>query len=401
MYRLFSGPARILGVRDRRRNCKGFDGAAGTVERGTPGWIPSVSAGREVEISSFDAELREALRPYGITIDDLPDRVRSTITSRQAFTLVEGEQPLMLYKGRIDADELIAKLVRHQQSVLCLEQVAFYAIHNGRLLNDGKRLVLPPLTPYSGLDAPSVHEIPDQLPLNDGQMVSTTEGGTREQGRLTLHTSAENMWAAWKNLRPRWQIIYRTRHQMIGSRPVSEIAGTTPGVAYVYGSVELPALEPAYVEHGRRRPKDGPLVEALDRFIGEKIRELAQKINVQRRTELDDRALDEVQEENRTLDEFKNRFLPNIAEGSGAEGTGGEGPRHRNGGGGADWGTEPEAIDYSMPEAGIHAGKGVVVPLRPLLEMSVRDAKGHLSGDYGDVGVGREPFHRSPHCGHG
>jgi hypothetical protein len=115
----------------------------------------------------------------------------------------------------------------------------------------------------------------------------------------------------------------------------------------------------------------------LDRFIGEKIRELAQKINVQRRTELDDRALDEVQEENRTLDEFKNRFLPNIAEGSGAEGTGGEGPRHRNGGGGADWGTEPEAIDYSMPEAGIHAGKGVVVPLRPLLEMSVRDAKGH------------------------
>src|SRR6266550_2304190 len=56
MYRLYAGPARILGVRDRRRNCKGFDGAPGTEERGNPGWIPSVGNGREVEISSFDAE---------------------------------------------------------------------------------------------------------------------------------------------------------------------------------------------------------------------------------------------------------------------------------------------------------------------------------------------------------
>lgn len=74
---------------------------------------------------------------------------------------------------------------------------------------------------------------------------------------------------AYRNLRPRWQIIYRTRHQMIGSKSVSELAPATPGAAFIYGTVELPALEPAYVEHGRRRPKDGPLVEALDRFIAE------------------------------------------------------------------------------------------------------------------------------------
>src|SRR5437867_95621 len=51
MYRLFSGATRISGIRDRRRNCKGFVGEPGTVERGTPGWIPSLSAGRDVEIS--------------------------------------------------------------------------------------------------------------------------------------------------------------------------------------------------------------------------------------------------------------------------------------------------------------------------------------------------------------
>jgi hypothetical protein len=148
MYRLFAGLTRILGVKDRRRNCKGFEGPLESVERGTPGWIPSAVEGRDVEISSWKAELREALVPYSLTFNDLPEAVRRALESRQAFTLVEGENPCGLYKGRIDAEELVAKLVRHEQSTLCLEQVAFYAIHNGRLMNSGKRLLLPPITPW-------------------------------------------------------------------------------------------------------------------------------------------------------------------------------------------------------------------------------------------------------------
>ena len=82
MYRLFTGPARILGIRDRRRNCKGFDGEPGTEERGNPGWIPSVGSGREVEISSFDAELLQALTSFGVTLDDLPGSVRAAIKKK-------------------------------------------------------------------------------------------------------------------------------------------------------------------------------------------------------------------------------------------------------------------------------------------------------------------------------
>src|SRR5260370_40095118 len=96
---------------------------------------------------------------------------------------------------------------------------------------------------------------------------------------------------------------------MIGSKAVSELAPGTPGAEFIYGAVELPALEPAYVEHGRRRRKDGPLVEALDRFIAEKIRALAHEINARRRKDLDDNALDEVHPENKKLESFMNRFL--------------------------------------------------------------------------------------------
>lgn len=378
MYRLFSGQSRIFGIRDRRRNSKGFEGELGTVERGTPGWMPNLVAGRDVQISSFDAELRHILEPYGLSIADLPGPLQSAIAARKSFTLVEGESPIIIYKGQIDADEFICKVVRHEQSTLCLEQVDVFAIHNGRVLNDGKKLELPPIIPYPGIDSPAVHEVPDQLKL-DSQTVSTTEGGTKPKGRLILHTSLENMPNAYRNLRPRWQIVYRTRHQMIGSKPVSELAPATPGAAFIYGTVELPALEPAYVEHGRRRPKDGPLVEALDRFIAEKIRTLAHEINARRRQELDDKALDQVHKENRKLDEFKNRFLPSIGEGNGGDGDGKGGgpPKATNDSRGAvDWGNEPEVLTYEVPEQGIKIGKGISVGLRAMLGVSIRDRKG-------------------------
>jgi hypothetical protein len=379
MYRLFGGPARIIGVRDRCRNSKGFDGELGTVERGTPGWMPSLAAGRDIEISSFEAELRQALEPYGLTITSLPGPLRKAISARQSFTLVEGESPLSLYKGQIDADEFLAKVVRHEQSTLCLEQVDVFAIHNGHTWNEGNKLELPPIIPYPGIDSPVVHEIPDQLQLDNGQEVSTTEGGTKPKGRLILHTSLENMPNAYKNLRPRWQVVYRTRHQMIGSKPVSDLAPATPGAAFVYGSVELPALESAYVEHGRRRPKDGPLVEALDRFITEKIRLLAHEINARRRRELDDKALDEVHKENRKLDEFKNKFLPSSGDGNGGDGDGkGAGPRKpvRRGPRPVNWGTDPEVLDYQVPDNGLNPGKGITVGVRAFLNPSVRDRKG-------------------------
>jgi len=54
--------------------------------------------------------------------------------------LVEGQDPVALYKGRIDVEDLLAKVVRHEQSTLCLEQVSFFVIHNERILFEGSKL---------------------------------------------------------------------------------------------------------------------------------------------------------------------------------------------------------------------------------------------------------------------
>jgi hypothetical protein len=377
MYRLFSGATRILGVKNGRRNCKGFEGPVESVERGTPGWIPTAAEGRDVETSSWQAELREALAPYGVTFEELPEPLRNALTAREAFTLVEGTDPIGLYKGRIDAEDLIDRVVRSEQATLALDQVGFFAIHNGRLANRGKKLTLPPIRPWPELDRPLIYEIPEQLRLENGQLISTTEGGSRDRGRLMLHTSAENMPAAYKNLKPRRVIAYRTQYQMIGAKAVTELFPSNPpaGAQYVYGTVELSALEPAYVELGRRKPKPGPLMEALDLFVAEKIREVAQQINSKRQAKLDETALDQVHAENRRLDEFKNRYLPSYGEGSGGPGNSGDGPQpspSRN----RVWGTVPDNLEYAAPGEGLNIGKGITVALRPLLNLSVRDSTG-------------------------
>jgi len=115
------------------------------------------------------------------------------------------------------------------------------------------------------------------------------------------------------------------------------------------------------------------LLEALDHFVYQKIRELAQKINLRRQEKQDEHELDEVLRENQRFDEFKNRFLPEGAgEGDGGIGKDGKGPPGHTGGE-TQWGYVADSIVFSLGEEGLHLGKGLTVPLRSLLAVSVRD----------------------------
>src|SRR6266404_4941344 len=258
MFRTFSGLARILGVADRTRNCKGFDGHAMSTERGTPGFIPSVAEGREVRDVDWSVELQRALEPYGLEPTDLPSEVQESIRRRRCFTLVEGNDPTGLSRGRIEAPALLARVLRHEQSTLALQQMRVYAIQNVLTMNEGKPLTLHAIRASPGLEGPFIHAIPAELPDDDGVPQSTTQGGTKEPGRLILFTSKDNMPGRHKVLKPRWKLSYRAGHQMLGSKIMSEIAPATPGVEFIFGQVELEALS-AYVHHGRTRPKEGPL----------------------------------------------------------------------------------------------------------------------------------------------
>ncbi len=327
MYRLFGGPAEILGIKGGRLNRKGMEGKIGSLDRGIPGFIPDTQNGRNREVSSWEAELKIVLDRYDVRIEELPSDLRRALERRRSFTLVEGASPTGLYGNRIDVQDLIRRLLRHDQSTLAVQQLRLYAAHNGSMLNQGQPLSLEPIAPFPGFEQPIICQIPEELPDEVGRNQSTTQNGQKPIGRLTLHTLRENMWRCHKELRSRWRVSYRAGLNMIGSKLVSELVPTTPGKEFVYATVELESLEPDYVALGRIRPNDGPLIQALDIFVADRIRELAKQINEQRRQELDETQLDEVQAENRKLDEFKNRFLPD------AFTDGGDGPNPGEGDG--------------------------------------------------------------------
>ena len=157
MYRLFTGTASISGVRDGFRNTKGFEGAEGTLERGIPGFMPDAAEGREVPVSSVNAELMRILEPYGLVPGDLPSEVAAAIKDRGAFTFVEACGPVTL-GPLIDADDIVSRVVRHDHSALAIQQLRLYAIHN-TMLAGGKPLHLPPVDAYPGLEGPFVCEI--------------------------------------------------------------------------------------------------------------------------------------------------------------------------------------------------------------------------------------------------
>jgi hypothetical protein len=305
----------------------------------------------------------------------MPAQMQEALRARQAFTLVEGVDPADVRRGRIDAQTLIERLLCHDQAVLAVQQLRVFAIHNGRLLRDGRSLELAPITPYPGFEAERVFSIPETLPSGEeGQPLSTTRGGARPTGRLILRTSDQNMDRAHFRLRARWRMSYRTERQMIGSKSISELAPNSPGSYFIYGEVELAALD-EYVNTGRVRPVDGPLVHAVDRFVGDQIRELAREISERRRREQDQGQLDEVHEENRLLDRFKNRFLSSAGiGGAGGPGASGEGGGGGGGGDGYTYGTQPNSIQFMhSPPDTLRLGRGVSVHLETLLAPRIKD----------------------------
>jgi hypothetical protein len=373
MYRMFRGKTRLLGVKDDLRNARGFSGPANTLERGIPGTMPDDLHGRNAPAASTLIELNASLKPFGIVASDLPSEVQRTILTRKAFTLVEGVDPITFGSGRAHAEALVEKMLREDQSTIAIQQLKLYAIHDGKLLNDGKPLQLEPIPPYEKFERPRVIAIPDTITTREGVVQSTTMDGTRPQGRLVLRTSKDNMQTAYRRLQPRWKISYRTEHQMIGAKTVGELAAGIPAAQFVYGEVELSALEPDYVMLGRVRPNDGPLMTALDEFITDRIRDLAAEINADRVVDMSEEELAELQKENQRLDEWKNQFLASSGEGTGTGDEGGGGPtRTRE----FEWGAVADHIDIEHAGETLVIARGMKISVSFLLRPSVRDAAG-------------------------
>ena len=382
MYRLFKGPSYILGVKNNHLNQGGFLGDINTVERGLPRFYPTsikeIWEGSNLQENAkekdiprdWKEEIVKQLRPFKTDFASLPLEVKKSLENRKAFTIVVGEDPI---DWDTNVKQVIKRLLHHPQAILPIQQIRFYVIHNGKVLPKGEPIELEEIEPYPGFEKPLEYEIPEVLLAPNGNQVNTTKSssGKHEKGRITIYTSKDSMESSYRTLRPRWVVTYKTKYEVVGQKSIPDIVPATPGSHFVYATIQLDSLSPESVGVGRKRPNDTYLVLAVDRFLAEKIKEVAKKINDLQKRDISESILDEIEKENEFLNKLKNEFLPaggiqDLSTVSGVEGT-----KRKREWGPITYGIEPKEIKVNTYF--LRIAKGVSINLTSVLYPTVRD----------------------------
>jgi hypothetical protein len=390
-YKMFKGPSYILGVKNNLCNQVGFIGEQNTLERGLPRYYPATnqvvwqsgnkikptSEEKDIEIKDWKEEVVKQLVQFKAGYHALPKTFVNAIERRNAFTIVVGVDPIDWKGGKSNIKQLIRNILHNQQSQRAIQEVDFYVMHNGKLINKDKPLELEKIDPYPGYEGPFEINIPEVLLGPDGNQVNTTKSssGKHDIGKITLYTSKDSMESSWKLLKPRWVVNYRTKLENIGQKTITEIVPSTPGSHFIYADVDLDALSPDSVDAGRKRPNPTRLIKAVDDFLAEKIIDLAKKINELQKQEVSKSILDEIDKENEYLNNLKNEFLP-AAGGLGLGDLDGSGAgKKKKDKKSFTYGKKPnkiEVLTYTLKIA-----QGIEINLKSILYPIIRDEDGN------------------------
>ena len=315
MAQLFASHALIHTVQNGRGNRYGFK--AGSF---VPGYFPSKAEGRGYAVADPQAELNQALAPFGIKVTDLPASAQEAFKKSGGFTLVKGVGARHLSKGRIPAARWVEALIGHQQMIRSIERNDIFVLHNGKVLATADPLGLPEITPMKGAEAPRLIPIPAALIDPKGEQ-EVASGAAADQSRLVLRTSDVSM---------RWGL--KGRHTINGwthderSTGYWEVPSLTK-VAYserIYGDVFLDDLAD-YKQNDRKNHSEAPLTRALQQWITDQIEEYAAEFVTLDKLQSTEEEKSDLSRLNEQLNNWKNKFLEEQFGGLGATGEGGGG----------------------------------------------------------------------------
>src|SRR3989344_4461963 len=174
MYKLFSGPTSIWGIKDDKKNGAEFIGKRGSLERGIPKFITThreiwqprdvlnpTEEEKDIKINDWKECLVDNLFSlYNASWADLPKEVKKALENRKSFTLVTGDNPIDWAEGKANIKNLVKQIIRHPQTQRSIQEVNFYVIHNGKLLFKDS-LELEKIDPYPKFEKPIEYDIPE------------------------------------------------------------------------------------------------------------------------------------------------------------------------------------------------------------------------------------------------
>ena len=276
------------------------------------GYVPDPQRGRDFSVEDLQTELERNLAQFRCSLKTLPKPALEALKFSDGFTLMSGFGPKG-YGNKIPVDHLVESLREYPQMIQTLEMCKVYVVTNGGLINDGKEITLPEITPMEGAEKPRVILIPEILkdPVS-GQQVSTTNEGLLAQGQLILRTSDVSM--RWSRKGRHVINYYKPQSDYLGNDPVLDLDVQSPYRDRIYGECSLEVLEP-YKQNERGPLAKSPLTRATKRFISQQVELYAKEFEARDRRHYDHVAKDAISKINEALDRWKNRFLNELMQG--------------------------------------------------------------------------------------
>jgi len=355
MTQMFEDHALLHTVRDNKGCIYGVQGGKVAF-----GYVPDRQSGKDFLVQNVADEIEKCLRPFKITICDLPKNISKVAEGAHGFTIVFGVNPKDWSGGQI-INNLIESLLVHHQMITPLQMCRVYVIVNGHSFGDGKPLYLPEVEPMPGFEKPREAPIPEKLKDPKSRQVVDTGSRTQfETGILKIYTSEKNMRIG-RGGRRQWRhtINFHTRRSgIIGRMSMLELDVDSSYRDYLYCDCTLESLDP-YQRNERQKLVESPLTRAVEAWISARVREYCSEFESRERQQIKQQDRDHLSRINEWLDQWKNQFMQEMMAGLvGAGKEVGEPPTHILPSG------RPSLIQISIS----YSRAGVGVYMRPLIK---------------------------------
>jgi hypothetical protein len=253
-------------------------------------------------------DLDEALKIAGIDIDELPEQARMRLGTSGGFTVVIGDKPEG-FSGRATARGYLEKLLAHPQARRVIARRPVFSRH-GKTLGGYRPLHVEVPQGREDFPDPYLVDVPSTLTDSDGD-AHVFRDDSYPEAWLELRVAKDTLRRSGAD-----RIDISGEVGVIGSYATHELGGNVPPAAeFIYGECYCPKLEDPHedqVKNDREKLVEGPKSKALLDWIRGEVTVLANQIAEAEAKQLREQDLTQSSVFNEFLNQWKNKFMPDL-----------------------------------------------------------------------------------------
>lgn len=280
------------------------------------GFSPNRKYGFADGFKDVEMSIDEALRIAGLDTVVIPPYIRQLVNKDETgFTVVRGIGPAEM-PNMIKTIQLCNRIKNHPQARRLLHRIPVQVFHNRSLY--AANLQPDPIPPMKGFETLEPIEVPEKITFNLSarKVDAVLANADYPNGTLKLFTS-ELALERGSKLEELNRIDVIGELGVIASYYLHELpnVGFFPQTVFIYGECECPILEDPNsdcVQNDRTKLVDNDQTKALLGWIGERVRELSERMAEREKQQQQNIQRDLSNLYNDFLNNWKNKFMSRV-----------------------------------------------------------------------------------------